>query len=323
MIAMKLALVFTCMASAFSGGPIFGGPAFAAPAATVSLKPYTALAQAVVRLSDLFDGADDRPIGPGPLPGARITVEAPQLAAIARLFGVDWRPAGSERAVLERPGRSLAKEDVLSTLRAVLLAEGAPRDSEIELPGFTTPPFPTSATPSFDFNTTSYDASSGRFSTTLLATVEGVPPIQLRLSGRVQEMVVLPVPRRAMMPGEIMTAADLQWTRLRVGVARGDLVRLPAQAEGQAIRRPLQQGQPVQVADLGRPMIVSKGMPLVLELNEPGLQVVAQGVAIEAGGIGERIHVTNPYSRSVIEAEILGAGRARVVPSRGNQVAAR
>ncbi|MGI4952285.1 MAG: flagellar basal body P-ring formation chaperone FlgA [Janthinobacterium lividum] len=315
---MKLALVLTCMAL-----PVVVAPARAAPVATVTLKPYTALAHAVVRLSDLFDGADDRPIGPGPLPGARITVEAPQLAAIARMFGVDWRPAGSERAVLERPGKSLAKEDVLSALRAVLLAEGAPRDSEIELPGFTTPPLPASAAPSFDFSSTSYDSGSGRFSTMLLATVDGMAPIQLRLSGRVQEMVALPVPRRAMMPGEVMTAADLQWTRLRVGVARGELVRQPAQAEGQAVRRPLQQGQPVQLADLGRPMIVSKGMPLVLELNEPGLQVIAQGVATEAGGLGERIHVTNPYSRSVIEAEILGAGRARVVPARGNQVAAR
>ncbi len=306
--AMKLALLLTCLAL---------------PVSAATLKPYTALELPVVRLSDLFDGADDRAIGPGPLPGARITVETPQLTAIARLFGVDWHPAGSERAILERPGRSLAKEDVLGPLRAVLLSAGAPRDSEIELPGFTTAPLPTNVTPSLDFSAVTFDPASGRFTTMLLVTAEGVSPVQLRLSGRVQEMVVLPVPRRAMMPGEVVVAADFQWTRMRVGLARGELVRQPGQAEGQALRRPLQQGQPVLLADLGRPVIVSKGTPLLLELNEPGLQVTAQGVAAEPGGLGERIHVTNPYSRAVIVAEIIGPGRARVVPSANTVVAAR
>ena len=307
---MKLALLLTCLAL---------------PAAAATLKPYTTLEGSVVHLSDLFEGADARPIGPGPLPGARITVEAPQLAAIARMFAVDWRPAGSERAILERPGRSLAKEDVLAPLREVLLAAGAPRDSEIELPGFTTPPLPTNAPPSLDFANTSYDPATGRFTTMLLATADGVAPVQLRLSGRVQEMVVLPVPRRALMPGDVVTAADLNWTRLRIGLARGELVRQPAQAAGQAMRRAVQAGQPIQLADLGRPVVVTKGTPLMLELNGPGLQLTAQGVAAEPGGVGDRIHVTNPYSRAVIEAEVTGPGRARVVPPIGanTQVAAR
>lgn len=305
---MKLALLLACLA---------------VPATAATLKPYTALDSGVVHLSDLWDGAPDRAIGPGPLPGARITVEAPQLSAIARLFGVDWRPAGSERAILERPGRSLAKEDVLTPLREVLLAAGAPRDSEIELPGFTTPMLPANAPPVLDFANTAYDAATGRFTTMLLATAEGISPVQVRLSGRVQEMVSLPVPRRAMMPGDVVTAADLQWTRLRIGLARGELVRQPAQAESQALRRPIQAGQPIALADLGRPVVVTKGQPLLLELNAPGLQLTAQGVAADPGGLGERIRVTNPYSRAVIEAEVTGPGKARVVPTLATQVAAR
>ena len=143
---------------------------------------------------------------------------------------------------------------------------------------------------------------------------EGVPPMQMRLSGRVQEMIELPVPRRALVPGEVVTAADLHWTRLRIGLARGEVVRASAQAEGQAVRRTVAAGQPIQLADLGRPIIVTKGAPLVLSLQGPGIALTAQGVANEAGGLGERIRVTNPYSRAVLEAEITGPGQARVVP---------
>lgn len=241
------------------------------------------------------------------------------------MFHVEWRAAGpGERAILERTGRTLTKEDVMAPLREALQIAGAPRDSDIEVPGLTIAPLPAGVPMSIDFSGTSFDAGTGRFTTTLTATAEGAPPAQARVSGRVQEMTVLPVTRRAMLPGEVVGAEDLQWTRLRVGLARGQLVRLPAQAEGQALRRPVPSGQPLQLADLGRPVIVAKGQPLSLSLEGPGLQVSAQGVAAEAGGLGDRIHVTNTYSRATIEAEITGPGRARVVPSgRTTQVAVR
>src|SRR5271154_2790337 len=89
--------------------------ATAAQAAT--LRPLTTLAAPVVRLCDLFDDAGphaDRVLGPGPAPGGRIVIEAAQLAAIARQFGVDWRPGSPvDRAVLERPGELLPRDEVM------------------------------------------------------------------------------------------------------------------------------------------------------------------------------------------------------------------
>ncbi|MBC7801400.1 MAG: flagella basal body P-ring formation protein FlgA, partial [Gemmatimonadaceae bacterium] len=80
----------------------------AMPASAATLRPFTTLTGPVVTLADLFDGAGDRALGPSPAPGARITVEARQLDAIARQFGVDWRSTGAgDRVVLDRPGRAL------------------------------------------------------------------------------------------------------------------------------------------------------------------------------------------------------------------------
>ena len=299
---------------------------FASDAEAATLKTFTTLQDGVVRLSDLFDGADSRPIGPAPGPGGRITVESRQLGAIAKMFGVDWMPnSPADRAVLERAGRSLTKADVIGPLRVALQAMGAPRDGEIDLPGFTSALLPAGALPELEFTGLTFDAGSGRFSTLLVATPEGAPAVQVRLAGRVQEMVELPVPIRAMAPGEIVGPKDLQWTRMRAGLGRGELVRYPAQAEGQALRRAVQPGQPLQVADLGRPIAVLKNAPLMLSLESPGLSLTAQGVAAEAGGVGDVVKVRNPFSRVVVDAEVTGPGRARVLarPGAPAQLAAR
>lgn len=288
----------------------------AMPAAAATLKPFTTLTGPIVHLSDLFEAAGlDRPLGPAPGPGSRITVEAAQLAAIARQFGVDWQPAGpGDRAVLDRPGRSLGRDDVLAPLRAALAGNGAPRDADLELPGFTTPMVPLNAKASLNVTQLEFDAGTGRFTALLSISADGVPSAQIRLSGRIQEMVELPVPRRRMLPGDVVLASDLQWTRMNAVLARGEIVRTAAEAVGQALRRPVQPGQPLLLADLGRPVLVTKGMPMLLALDGPGIQLTATGVATEPAGLGERVRVINPVSRVVVEAEVTGPGKARVLP---------
>jgi len=143
---------------------------------------------------------------------------------------------------------------------------------------------------------------------------DGAPATQMRLSGRMLEMVELPAPRRRMMPGDVVGASDLEWVRLWAAQAKGDVVRAMRDAVGQALRHAVQPGQPILLADLGRPMVVQKGTPLLLALDNPGIQLTAQGVAMEPAGIGELVHVLNPVSRVVVEAEVTGPGRARVMP---------
>ncbi len=287
----------------------------ALPATAATLKPFTTLSGPVVTLADLFDGAGDRALGPAPAPGARITVEARQLEAIARQYGVDWRPMGaSDRAVLDRPGRTLGRDEVTGPLRTALTAAGAPRDSELELPGFTAPVVGMGAKAEAEVTQLEYDGGSGRFTALVSVAGDGGSAAQLRLSGRMLEMTELPVPRRRMMPGDVIETGDLEWVRLRAAQAKGEVVHAMREAVGQALRHSVQPGQPIQLADLGRPVVVQKGTPMLLALDTPGIQLTAQGVAMEPAGMGERVHVLNPASRVVVEAEVTGPGRARVLP---------
>jgi flagella basal body P-ring formation protein FlgA len=283
-----------------------------------TLRTTGALGGPVVRISDLFDGAGDgasRILGPSPAPGQRIVVEAPQLAAIARQFGVDWRPASlSDRSVLERPGRLLPREAVLGPLRAALAGVGAPPDADIDLPGFAAPMIAVEARPEADVEQLDFDAASGRFTASFLLTGDGVGTLRMRLDGVAREMIEIPVPRRRLTAGTVIGEDDLRMSRVRAALVRGDVVRSIEQAAGFAPRRSLFPEQPIALADITRPNAVFKGDRVAVELSAPGLTVAAQAVAAESAALGERVRIVNPGSRAVVEAQVVGPDRVRVLP---------
>jgi flagellar basal body P-ring formation protein FlgA len=290
-----------------------------ASADAATLRSVTTLHAAVVRLSDLFDEAGanaDRVLGPGPGAGGRIVVEAAQLGAIAHQFGVDWRPASSgDRAVLDRPGRPLRREDALDAVKSALVGAGASPDCDVELPGFTPPLVPFEADPRPVVSDMEYEPAAGRFSAVLSITGAAMEPIHMRLTGRVDDTIDLPVATTRLLAGSVLRADDVHIARVHTMLIRSEVVRRPDDAIGMQLKRALAAGQPLVVSELMRPSMVQKGAGVTMLLDSPGITLSAQGQALESGAIGERIRVLNPVSRAVLEAEIIGPDRVRVAPN--------
>ena len=214
---------------------LLGSTLLAGGADAAELKPFTTLTAGVVRISDLFDDAahPERVLGPAPAPGGQIVVEAAQLAAIARQFGVDWRPASNaDRAVLERPGRPLARDAVMAALKRGLAGAGVSEDAQIEMPAWNPPLVPDDDSVRPEIGQLDYDAASGRFTATLSVVGDGIAPIHSRIAGQVQDMATLPVPTRRLMPGDVIAAGDLRMVRVKVSQAAGDLARCRPRRSG-------------------------------------------------------------------------------------------
>lgn len=288
-------------------------------ARAASLRTMTTLHGPVVKLSDLFDDAGanaGRVLGPGPAPGGRIVVEAPQLAAIARQFGVDWIPASSaDRAVLDWPGKPLPRAAALAALRDALAASGIdPANCEVSLDGFTPPVVPFDGAPQPLVSQLDYDRASGRFSAVLSVAEPGLEPISARIAGRLDEMIELPVPTARLPASTVLGPADVHMARVPARLANGAVARLPADVVGRQLRRQVMPGQPLALADLMRPTLVRRGAEVLMELDSPGIALTAQGQAMEGGAVGERIRVLNPNSHAVIEAVVAGPDRVRIAP---------
>ena len=200
----------------------------------------------------------------------------------------------------------------MAALRAALATAGVSADADVDMPGYVAPLVPTEAVARAEAGQLDYHPVEGRFTAVLSVTAAGMTPSHTRLSGRVVEMVELPVAARRLLPGDIVGPADIKTARLRANAVRGEVAQVAAQAVGMAMRHAIGPGAPILLADLGRPFMVQKGEPVQMDLDTPGISVSAQGVAMDSGATGERVRVLNVQSRAVVEAEVSGTSRVRV-----------
>ncbi|MFT8245275.1 flagellar basal body P-ring formation chaperone FlgA [Roseomonas sp. BN140053] len=297
--------------------PLLLAAALPAAAQLSGLRPQVVVEEEVIRLGDLFEDAGPsagRAIGPAPAPGRRIMVETPQLLAIARTFGVAWRPfSNNERVVVERPGRALTPEEWGEPLRAELLRLGLDPEAELDLPGFAPPQVPPAGSPLVTVEQPSLDGN--RFGATLVVAADGMPTLRLRLSGRALPMVAVALATRRLAVGEVVRPGDLRVRRLRAERGRPGLATDEAQVLGQQLRRPIAEGQPFALADLRVPAVVEKNSTVTMLLEAGGLVLTAQGRALDAAPRGGVVNVMNLQSRQIVEAQAIGPGRVRVGPA--------
>lgn len=293
--------------------------ALATPVAkAASLRDLVVLSGPVVRLSDLFDDAGpngERVLGPAPQPGGRVTVPAHQLAAIARQFGVAWQPASdSDQVVLERPARSLARTEIVAALRDALAEAGAGPDCAIALDSVATPPVAADGALRPTVEQIDFDAANSHFTAMLGFAAPGMKTKYLHVSGHAWPMVDVPVAALPIAAGSRIQTGDLRIEHMRRDQVPGDTVRDPREAEGMMLRHAAIAGRPIPRADLARPPLVQRGLPVRVTLDQPGISMVVQGQALQDGMLGAVVRVVNPLSHAVVDAEVTGPQTARVMP---------
>jgi flagella basal body P-ring formation protein FlgA len=292
--------------------------ALAVPLDALGLAPrsHVVVQGPEVRLSDLFEGTlprGDRVLGPSPAPGRVYTVEPGQLAAIARANGITL--AAPAAAVVERPGRPLPRETVEQALREALLAAGAIETPEapLVLQAYTAPVVPLSvAPPRVVVEDLGWDAAQGRFNASVAAIVGPEAPVRVRIAGRVDDTVAVPVPVRRLSEGETIRAGDLRVVRMPAARVPAGAELDPARLAGRTLRETASPGAPITAEQFGAAPMVSRGQPVSLLVELPGLSITAQGRALEDGARGARVQVMNNASRAVLEGVVVGPGRVRV-----------
>ncbi|MFO1189287.1 MAG: flagellar basal body P-ring formation chaperone FlgA [Alphaproteobacteria bacterium] len=263
----------------------------------------------VIRIGDIFPNAGDQAetiVLRAPAPGERTHLDARWLAQAARAYGITWHPADRDGGLtVERASEVVAPGIIGKALGTALAklagagnAELGGRPPEIHLVAGTTP--------KIDIEDLKFEWDTRRFSATIAVSAADQRVRRARVSGYYYESVRLPVLRRPVTAGEIISAADIELVSIRGRRLPADAVHDAELAIGKAARRTLRTGEPIRVTDIQQPMLVVKKSLITLMVQSPYLTITTQGRALEDGVLGDTVQATNIKSGKTVVGVITG-----------------
>jgi flagella basal body P-ring formation protein FlgA len=158
---------------------------------------------------------------------------------------------------------------------------------------------------------TALELTSGRFTATATARdASGVR--QTRITGRVDRMIEVPVPNRAIARGELIAAADLDWIDVAMSRLGNMTITGVDSVVGYAVKRGLRPGQPISNRDIEVPVMVRKGTLVTMALDGPGLLLTATGRALEDSAVGQTISLINVQSKRTVQGTVVAPDQVRI-----------
>ncbi len=287
-------------------------------AAAISLKSNSIISDDSIKLSDIFAGLpeyQDKVLGPAPLPGKDMVLNARTLMRIAVALDLPWRPQDAgQHVVLSRAASVVNVSMIEDALKDEMLSHGMSGSYDIAFAGpLSEIVLPQDKAASVEVQSLNFRNGKDRFEATLVAPSKDMPLKTIHVSGAVKRLIDVPVLRSAMQQGYVIGQRDIEMISMREGDLDDDTILSADDLVGMTPRRMVTQGKPLKINELEAPQIVGRGDLVVMSVNHKGLKLTSQAKALEDGAKGDVIRVSNVSSSKTLNAIITGEREVRVV----------
>lgn len=159
------------------------------------------------------------------------------------------------------------------------------------------------------------DRERSRWSASLLFTAEdGTVVSAVPAAGHYHEVVEVPVLRRALRHGDVITEEDVELRDVAASRTRPDTVTDLASLIGRTPARSVSPFRPIRAEEIARMPIIRRDAIVQISYSLPGMEITTTGQALAPGARGDVIEVRNTASRKVLRAVIATADRVEVIP---------
>jgi flagella basal body P-ring formation protein FlgA len=285
--------------------------ALAVPAEQVVLRQDVTVDDKVIRLGDLFVGADKNAmvaVAYAPAPGRRAIFDSQWLYRVAHAYGLSWRPMSlQDQVTVQRASTSIGRDEIESRLLEALAGSGIGPNAQIELSNrMFRIDVAEGVNARIGVEDMAFDPRSRRFSAVVVATVEGSGVQRFRVAGQAFDVSEIPVVNRNVPAGDVIKEGDIEVLSVRADhLPRNAIVEVD-QLIGKSPKRTLHPGRPIIVTEVQAPVLVPKRSLVTIVYQRPRMTLTAKGRAMEDGAEGDVIRITNVQSNTVIEAVVTG-----------------
>lgn len=257
------------------------------------------------------------PLFRAPALGQAGTIQAQRILGAAEALGIGGiETAGRAQVSVTRAARHVGASEIEAAIRKRLVAQFGmdPNATGLSFEG----PAPTLiVAPDVTGEVTASDVTLDRRSRRVQATIWIGPSAnerraQSRVSATAVDLVEVAVAGRAIGRGDTVRPGDVVVERRARDLVPADAVLDGNPLEGRVARRTLGAGSLMKLADLVRPELVGRGDVVTVIYETPGVSLTMRAKASEAGSLGDTVGITNPQSKKVLQAVVVGPGRVSV-----------
>lgn len=285
---------------------------------TISLQNSHNIDNMDITLGDLFQGLNESQsnivVAHANTAGESLTYNYHHLNIIATRYNIDWQAfSESDHVTITRASNEITTAEIEETIRQALREEGAGNNFDLQFTSaIDTINLPTNTEASLAVENLYLDEQRNQFSATLRAPATGIALIHSAVSGRIYEIVEIPVLATRMRQGEIITATDIIWQNHRADNVSSNTLMTEAELLNMTPRHSINAGAIIRDNDLIEPILVARSDIITMTLNTGRISLTTRGRALNSGSMGDTIRVTNLSSNRTIEATVTGEGSAVV-----------
>jgi flagella basal body P-ring formation protein FlgA len=283
------------------------------------LKSNIKVSGATVTLGDVFlhsGDAYDVFITTAPKPGRFITIPLLEVLSIVRQYDLNWnRPKGVSRIRVERNSKTVNPAEIKYILEDAIRRDGGPDKFFLSLYGnFQNIHMPAeSSTANISVNMISLDARTGRFTTSLNLPVGDGEYTSVNITGRVEELVQVPVLVDSAAKDDIITKQDVMWLDMPKNRLNQNILLSSNLIVGMAARRSLRSGVPLRLTDIQEPVLIRKGTLVSMVIIARSMKLSTIGRALEDGGKNDIIKISNIDSHKTVEGRVIGIDNVEIL----------
>ncbi len=128
------------------------------------------------------------------------------------------------------------------------------------------------------------------------------------ITARVNEFKEVPVAKRGLTKGALITSSDFVLARLNLDAIPADSVNEIEDVVGFEATREINTGEVLRLQKITPPIVVESGSAVTMKYESGLFEATATGIALQSGGIGQEIKVKNEASKKIIVGKISQAG---------------
>jgi len=134
----------------------------------------------------------------------------------------------------------------------------------------------------------------------------------VNVSGTYDEMARIPILKRQVNAGEVITMDDITYDKQPARHLRKNTITNPKDLIGKSPKRVISQGRSIRREEIASPAILLKGTHVTMIFKAGNLEITTLGEALDSGAKGDVIRVRNMASKQIIDGVIETSGRVRV-----------